>query len=72
MITPLPRSKAFSAEIDLVAFGAAGRAVAGVDAVDPEKGAAVPTWSQTGNVLKISCDAKSFAYRIRLKSPHEK
>ena len=32
-----------------------------------EKGAAAPTWSQTGNVLKIACDAKSFAYRIRLR-----
>ena len=71
MITPLPHSKAFSAEIDLAAFGAAGRAVAGVDAVDPEKGAAAPTWSQTGNVLKIACDAKAFAYRIRLRFPHE-
>ncbi len=29
-------------------------------------GAATPTWSQTGNVLKIACDAKAFAYRIRL------
>ncbi len=65
MITPLPRSKAFSAEIDLVAFGAAGRAVAGVDAVDPEKGAVAPIWSQVGNFLKITCDAKAFAYRIR-------
>ena len=67
MITPLPHSKTFSAEIDLAAFGAAGRTVAGVDAVDPEDGAAAPTWSQTGNVLKIACDAKSFAYRIRLR-----
>ena len=41
-----------------------------MDAVDPEKGAAAPTWSQTGNVLKIACDAKAFAYRIRLKFPH--
>ena len=55
----------FSAEIDLAAFGAAGRTVAGVDAVEPEDGAATPAWSQSGNVLKVSCDAKSFAYRIR-------
>ena len=66
-ITPLPDSDAFSAEIDLAAFGAAGRAVAGVDAVEPEKEAAAPTWSQAGNVLKVACDAKSFAYRIRLR-----
>ena len=66
-ITPLPYSDAFSAEIDLATFGAAGRAVAGVDAVEPEQGAAAPTWSQTGNILKVACDAKSFAYRIRLR-----
>ena len=66
-ITPLPYSDAFSAEIDLAAFGAAGRTVAGVDAVEPEQGSAAPTWSQTGNVLKVACDAKSFAYRIRLR-----
>ena len=66
-ITPLPYSDAFSAEIDLAAFGAAGRTVAGVDAVEPEEGGAAPTWSQTGNVLKVACDAKSFAYRIKLR-----
>ena len=66
-ITPLPDTDAFSAEIDLAAFGAAGRAVAGVDMVDPEDGAVTPTWSQAGNVLKFACDAKSFAYRIRLR-----
>jgi len=65
-ITPLPDSDAFSAEIDLAAFGAAGRVVAGVDAVDQEKDAAAPAWSQTGDALKVACDAKSFAYRIRL------
>ena len=65
-ITPLPDSDAFTAEIDLAAFGAAGCTVAGVDAVGPEKGAAVPVWSQSGNLLKVKCDAKSFAYRIRL------
>ena len=66
-ITPLPDTDAFSAEIDLAAFGAAGRTVAGVDMVDPEDGAVAPTWSQSGNVLKVACDAKSFAYRIRLR-----
>ena len=65
-ITPLPYSDAFSAKIDLVAFGAAGRTVAGVDMVEPGEGTA-PTWSQTGNVLKVACDAKSFAYRIRFR-----
>jgi len=35
--------------------------------IDPGKGAAAPTWSQSGNVLKVACDAKSFAYRIRFR-----
>ena len=70
-ITPLPDSDAFTAEIDLAAFGAAGRVVVGVDAVDPEKGAAAPTWRQAGNILIVTCDAKAFAYRIRLQFPHE-
>ena len=69
-VTPLPDSDAFTAEIDLAAFGAAGRVVAGVDAVDPEKGAAAPTWRQAGNILIVTCDAKTFAYRIRLQFPH--
>ena len=49
---------------DLASFGAVGRAVAGVDAVDPQGGAKSPVWSQSGNTLKVECDAKSFAYRI--------
>ena len=64
-IVPLPYSRAFSVEIDLAVFGAAGRAVAGVDAVDSQDGAKTPVWSQSGNTLKVECDAKSFAYRIR-------
>jgi len=64
-IVPLPASGAFSAEIDLASFGAAGRKVAGVDTVDPQGSAKAPAWSQDGNVLKVECDAKSFAYRIR-------
>ena len=64
-IVPLPSSDPFSAKIDLAAFGAAGRAVTGVDTVDPQGGAKSPLWSQSGNVLKVECDAKSFAYRIR-------
>jgi len=64
-IVPLPSSGTFSVEIDLAAFSAAGRAVAGVDTVDPQDGAKSPAWSQDGNVLKVECDAKSFAYRIR-------
>ena len=66
-ITPLPSSDAFSAEIDLAAFGAKGRTVSGVEMVDPGGGATAPTWSQSGNVLKFACDAKSFAYRIHFR-----
>ena len=65
-IIPLPSSDAFSVEIDLAAFGASGRKVASVDAVEPGADAVAPTWSQSGNVLKLSCDAKSFAYRIQM------
>ncbi len=65
-IVPLPSSSAFSAEIDLAAFGGDGLRVSGVDSVDPQVGATAPAWSQSGNVLKVECDAKSFAYRIRL------
>ena len=65
-IVPLPSSGAFSVEIDLAVFGAAGRTVVGVDAEDPQDGAKTPEWNQSGNVLKVDCDAKSFAYRIRL------
>ena len=67
-IVPLPASAPFFAEIDLAAFNAEGRAVAGVDAVEPADGAKAPEWSQSGNILKVSCDAKSFAYRIRLRA----
>jgi len=66
-IVPLPSSSGFSAEIDLAAFGAAGREVSGVDAVEPRSGAKAPEWSQSGNVLKVACDAKAFAYRIVLR-----
>lgn len=67
-IVPLPQSGAFTATIDLAAFGAAGRTVAAVDAVEPEDGAAAPVWRQSGDVLTVVCDGKSFAYRVRLAS----
>ena len=70
-IIPLPYSDGFSAEINLAAFGAAGRKVVSVDAVEPGDGAAAPSWSQAGDVLSVSCDAKSFAYRIRLGETRE-
>lgn len=70
-IIPLPYSDGFSAEINLAAFGAAGRKVVSVDAVEPGDGAAAPSWSQAGDVLNVSCDAKSFAYRIHLGETRE-
>ncbi len=66
-ITPLPDSDAFTAEIDLNAFGAVGRRVALVEAVEPEKGTAMLTWRQSGAKLKVSVDAQAFAYRILFK-----
>lgn len=66
-ITPLPNTMAFSAEIDIAEFGAAGCKVDRVEAIDPEKTAQPPTWKQNGNILKIECDANAFAYRIHFK-----
>lgn len=65
-ITPLPNTMAFSAEIDIAAFNAAGRKVARVVAVEPQATAQPPTWSLVGDTLKLECDAKAFAYRIHL------
>ena len=33
-----------------------------------EDGAAAPVWRQSGDVLTVVCDGKSFAYRVRLAS----
>ena len=64
-IVPLPHSAAFTAELDLAALGAEGAQVAAIESVDAETGAAAPRWSQDGAALRIACDAKAFAYRIR-------
>ena len=58
---------AFSAEIDIAEFGAAGSKVDRVETIDPKKTAQPPTWKQNGNILKIECDANAFAYRIHFK-----
>ena len=76
VLTPLPESGPFRAEIDLASIallaappspgGAAAPAVVAAEPVEPALYAAWPTWSQTGGVLSLSVDAKAFAYRIRL------
>ena len=63
-ITPLPGSDEFKAEIDLAHFGMAGRAVKGIRTVEPELGALPPRWSQQGDRLALSLDARAFAYCI--------
>ncbi|MBO7224136.1 MAG: hypothetical protein J6V70_08400, partial [Kiritimatiellae bacterium] len=66
VITPLPNSRPFFAEIDLAALGASGKHIARVEAIDAEAGAKQPEWSQKGDKLMLNCDAKAFAYRIHL------
>ena len=64
ILTPLPGSRPFRARIDLGAFGAGGRRVERVEAVEPEKGAKPVAWRQKGEQLGFSADGKAFAYRI--------
>lgn len=71
-IVPLPHSDGFSAEIDLAAFGAGDAKVMAVEVLDAEPGAAAPTWSQTGATLKFACDARAFAYALRLAAGPER
>jgi len=64
---PLPESRSFEAEIDLAAFGLAGRRVVSVDAapVPGGKVGSAPTWRQDGDRVRISADARSLSYRLR-------
>ena len=62
-VTPLPNAEGFTAEFALPA----GATVAGVEAIDPEEGAAVPTGRQEGTKYVLAADAKAFAYRILFK-----
>jgi len=63
-LTPLPKSVPFAVEIDLGAFGAKGRRVKGVRAVDPSPEAGEAVWLQRGDRLSVSADAFAFAYEI--------
>ena len=64
-LTPLPSSLPFSARIDLVALGAAGRKVSAVEPVEPTEGAMRPHWRQDGDAVSLDVDAKAFAYRLK-------
>ncbi|MGN0853780.1 MAG: hypothetical protein ACI4Q3_10460 [Kiritimatiellia bacterium] len=61
-VTPLPGSDAFTADIRLPA----GTAVASVEAVEPAAAAAAPEWAVADGWIRLSADARAFAYRIRL------
>jgi len=63
-IVPLPGVQGFTATFDLKALDAADGTVTNVVPVDPEKDAAAPTWSRTGDFLTVTVDAKSFAYGV--------
>ena len=63
-LIPLPDSAPFTAKIDLSAFGAKGRRVARVEAMEPEDGSRTPRWTQTGDALTLDVDARAFAYRL--------
>ena len=79
LLTPIPGSAPFRAEIDLAALPlpaatplrerrGSGRPGAtplrGCEPIEPFLDAAWPAWKQTGSVLSLSLDAKSFAYRL--------
>lgn len=72
ILTPLPGSAPFRAELDLsnrksVVAGApfhAAPAVLAVEPVEPASGSASPIWRQEGSALFLALDAKAFAYRI--------
>lgn len=76
ILTPIPGTVPFRAEIDLsnskgVVAGAPSPAVlapfpavTAVESIEPSLDAAWPDWSQKGDVLSLSLDAKSFSCRI--------
>lgn len=66
-VTPLPGSGPFQAEIDLSKYGASGRKVSAVEAVDPPQHALPPEFEQKGDRLTLSCDGAAFAYRLRFE-----
>ncbi|MBQ6247171.1 MAG: hypothetical protein IJK04_09920, partial [Kiritimatiellae bacterium] len=72
LLTPIPGSAPFRAEIDLAKVGVPGFAsghpaatpLRGCEPIEPSLDAAWPVWKQDGSILSLSLDAKAFAYRI--------
>ena len=65
VLTPLPASGPIRAEIDLAKFGAAGRRLAAVEAIEPAKYADVPVWRQEGDRVCLELDCAAFAYQLK-------
>ena len=59
-VTPLPDADAFSATIKIPQ----GCSVVSVESVDPTLRATAPQWSVLDDTLRLSVDARAFAYRI--------
>jgi len=66
-VVPLPGSGPFKAEIELAKFGACGRKVRKVSAIDPRSWSAAPRFEQHGEVLKFECDGTAFGYQIEFQ-----
>lgn len=64
-LIPLPGSKSFRAELYLAKLSAKARRVKRIECVESSSASAqAPKWSQDGDMVKLSCDGQSFAYRI--------
>ena len=46
------------------AFGAKGRRIDRVEALEPAADAREPKWTQEGDALELDVDAKAFGYRL--------
>ena len=71
ILTPIPDSGSFRAEIDLAHIATAFHlpaapvpTVTAVEPIEPSSDAIPPDWKQEDRILSLSFDAKSFAYRI--------
>ena len=65
LLTPIPGSAPFRAEIDLAALPRPeATPLRGCEPIEPSLDAARPAWKQDGSMLSLSLDAKSFAYRF--------
>ena len=72
LLTPIPGSAPFRAEIDLAKAEVPGFAsghpaatpLRGCEPIEPSLDAAWPDWRQKDGILSLSLDAKSFAYRL--------